>query len=339
VRDPDRETGIARMTHIRPGTAADRPAMLAIINDAAQAYRGVIPPDRWREPYMPRDELEQEIAAGVVFWVAEQDGRLAGVMGIQDKGDVALVRHAYVAPALQRSGVGTKLLRHVEGLAGKPVLLGTWAAASWAIGFYRRNGYTVVAGDEKDRLLRTYWSIPPRQVETSVVMADARWSEAKRATARGDAGRRQDAHDAKIVAISVGGPREVTWRGRKVQTSIFKTPVPHRVRVARDNVEGDRQSDLSVHGGAEKAVYAYPAEHYGFWRRELPGEALPWGSFGENVTTEGLLEHDVFVGDRLRIGTAELVVTQPRMPCYKLARRIGRADIVKRFRESGRSGF
>src|SRR4029077_2316319 len=125
---------------------------LAIVNDAAQAYRGVIPADRWREPYMPPEELEKEIADGVVFWVAEEDGRLSGVMGIQDKGEVALVRHAYVAPAMQRNGVGTALLRHVQGLADKPVLIGTWAAASWAIEFYRRNGFSVVAESDKDRL-------------------------------------------------------------------------------------------------------------------------------------------------------------------------------------------
>ena len=151
------------------------PAILAIVNDAAQAYRGVIPADRWHEPYMPPDDLEKEISGGVVFWVAEEEGRLLGVMGIQDKGDVALVRHAYVAPATQGKGVGTTLLRHVGGLADKPILIGTWAAASWAIEFYERNGFTVVPGSEKDRLLRTYWSIPARQIETSVVLADGRW--------------------------------------------------------------------------------------------------------------------------------------------------------------------
>lgn len=149
--------------------------MLAIVNEAAQAYRGVIPADRWHEPYMPADELANEIAAGVVFWIAEEDGRVLGVMGIQDKGDVALVRHAYVVPLQQRSGVGTKLLRHVESLAGKPVLIGTWAAASWAIAFYRRNGFRVVSTENKDRLLRKYWSIPARQIETSVVLANGQW--------------------------------------------------------------------------------------------------------------------------------------------------------------------
>jgi len=131
----------------------------------------------------------------------------------------------------------------------------------------------------------------------------------------------------------------VKWRGRSVETSIFKTPVSRRVRVARDNIEGDRQSDLSVHGGPEKAVYAYPAEHYGFWRRELPDMDLEWGAFGENFTTEGLLEDEVWIGDRYRVGTAELVVTQPRMPCYKLGIRFGDAGMVKRFLQSRRSGF
>jgi N-acetylglutamate synthase-like GNAT family acetyltransferase len=160
---------------IRQSLESDRPAILAIVNDAAQAYRGVIPADRWHEPYMPADELDREISAGVVFWLAEEQGRLLGVMGIQDKGDVALVRHAYTAPTLQRSGVGTTLLRHVRGLVEKPVLIGTWASASWAIGFYQRNGFTVLPNDDKDRVLRKYWSIPERQIETSVVLADGRW--------------------------------------------------------------------------------------------------------------------------------------------------------------------
>jgi MOSC domain-containing protein YiiM len=143
----------------------------------------------------------------------------------------------------------------------------------------------------------------------------------------------------KLVSISVGKPQELQWRGRSVRTSIFKTPVSGRVRVARDNLEGDEQSDLSVHGGKEKAVYAYPAEHYAFWHRELPDRELPWGSFGENFTTEGMLEDEVCIGDRFRVGTAEFVVTQPRMPCYKLGVRFDRPDVVKRFHKSGRSGF
>ena len=167
----------------RASEASDVPEILAIVNSAAQAYRGVIPSDRWHEPYMPQDELEREIAHGVTFWVAEEDGRVAGVIGIQDKGPVALVRHAYVAPTTQRAGVGTRLLRHVEGLVDKPILIGTWADAAWAIAFYQRNGFTVVDEQEKDRLLRTYWSIPERQIATSVVLADRRWMDTHRAGA------------------------------------------------------------------------------------------------------------------------------------------------------------
>jgi N-acetylglutamate synthase-like GNAT family acetyltransferase len=162
---------------IRESREDELSAMLAIINAAALAYKGVIPTDRWHEPYMPRDELVQEIAAGIRFWVAEESGRLAGVMGIQDKGEVALVRHAYVAPAAQRKGVGASLLKHVQGLAGKPILIGTWRDATWAIDFYRRNGFTLVTDRDKDVLLRRFWSIPARQIETSVVLADRRWME------------------------------------------------------------------------------------------------------------------------------------------------------------------
>jgi N-acetylglutamate synthase-like GNAT family acetyltransferase len=167
------------MVLIRRSAETDLATILSIINDAAQAYRGVIPADRWHEPYMPADELAKEMADGVVFWVAEEEGRLLGVMGIQDKGDVALVRHAYVVPTVQRTGLGARLLRHVEGLTDKPILIGTWAGASWAIEFYRRNGFAVVSNADKDRLLRTYWSIPARQVETSVVLADGRWMAAQ----------------------------------------------------------------------------------------------------------------------------------------------------------------
>ena len=142
----------------------------------------------------------------------------------------------------------------------------------------------------------------------------------------------------KVVALSVGRPREVEWRGNTVLTSIFKTPVDRRLRVNTINFEGDEQSDLTVHGGLDKAVYAYPSEHYEFWRGELPGEDLPWGVFGENLTTEGLRE-DVRIGDRFRIGSAEFIVTQPRLPCFKLGIRFRRPDILKRFLQSGRTGF
>jgi MOSC domain-containing protein YiiM len=143
----------------------------------------------------------------------------------------------------------------------------------------------------------------------------------------------------RLVCVSVGRPREVEWDGERVLTSIFKEPVTGRVRVGTLNIAGDEQSDLEVHGGTDKAVYAYPSEHYAYWRKELPGIELPWGAFGENLTTEGLLEDRVHIGDRLRAGSAEFVVTQPRMPCYKLAIRFGRPDIVKRFMKSGRTGF
>jgi MOSC domain-containing protein YiiM len=143
----------------------------------------------------------------------------------------------------------------------------------------------------------------------------------------------------RLISINVGRPREVEWHGKVVRTSIFKEPVAGSVQVGRLNLDGDEQSDLSVHGGAEKAVYAYPSEHYSYWRDELPGVELPWGAFGENLTTEGLSEESLRIGDRLSIGSGEFLVTQPRLPCFKLAIRFGRPDIVKRFLRSGRTGF
>jgi N-acetylglutamate synthase-like GNAT family acetyltransferase len=160
---------------MRQSVEEDFEIILAIVNDASRAYRGVIPQDRWHDPYMRRDQLQEEIANGVVFWVAEESGTVLGVMGIQDKGDVTLVRHAYVAPTTQRAGVGTALLRHIEKLSTKPILIGTWANALWAIAFYQRNGFALISERQKDELLRKYWSIPVRQVETSVVLADPRW--------------------------------------------------------------------------------------------------------------------------------------------------------------------
>lgn len=142
----------------------------------------------------------------------------------------------------------------------------------------------------------------------------------------------------KLVSVNVGLPKEVDWNGKTATTSIWKAPVSGSVRVAALNLQGDRQADLAVHGGKDKAVYVYPSEHYGYWRGELPGVELPWGAFGENFTTEGLTE-EFRIGDRLSIGTAEFAVTQPRMPCYKLAIRFGRPDMVKRFMRSGRTGF
>lgn len=160
---------------IRRCTEADFEAIYAIVNQAAQAYRGVIPPDRWHDPYMPREELSREIAAGVIFSGFERDGVLEGVMGLQPVKDVALIRHAYVRPEAQRSGVGGGLLAALRAETARPILIGTWAAAAWAVRFYRKHGFTLVEGDAKNELLRTYWNVPPRQIETSVVLADDRW--------------------------------------------------------------------------------------------------------------------------------------------------------------------
>jgi MOSC domain-containing protein YiiM len=139
--------------------------------------------------------------------------------------------------------------------------------------------------------------------------------------------------------VNVGLPRAIEWQGRRVRSSIFKAPVTGTVRVGPVNLEGDRQADLTVHGGVIKAVYAYPAEHYGFWLEQLAVTDLPWGAFGENLSIEGLLETKVRIGDHLTIGTAEFAVTQPRMPCFKLGMRHGRPDLVKRFEQAGRPGF
>ncbi|MEO6725926.1 MAG: MOSC domain-containing protein [Blastocatellia bacterium] len=143
----------------------------------------------------------------------------------------------------------------------------------------------------------------------------------------------------KLISVNVGLPSEIVWKDQVVETGIFKEPVAGRVKVGRLNIDGDRQADLTVHGGADKAIYVYPSEHYEFWRGELPQVDLPWAAFGENLTTEGLLEDQVNIGDRFRIGTIEVMVTQPRMPCYKLAAKFARDDIIKRFLASRRSGF
>jgi MOSC domain-containing protein YiiM len=143
----------------------------------------------------------------------------------------------------------------------------------------------------------------------------------------------------KILSVNVGVPRQVTWQGKLVTTGIFKEPVQGRVMLRKLNLHGDQQADLTVHGGVSKAVYLYPSEHYGYWRTEFPGMDLPWGMFGENFTTEGLLEKGVYIGDRFRIGETEVMVTEPRMPCYKLGIKFGRADIIKRFLASRRTGF
>ena len=160
------------MTHIRPCRDDERPAILAIVNAAAEAYRGVIPADRWHEPYMPAAELDAEMAAGVAFWGCEADGALVGVMGIQDVGEVDLIRHAYVLPERQGQGIGGALLRHLRGQSDRRMLVGTWADAEWAIGFYRRHGFRLCAPAQTRALLNAHWTIPDRQIETSVVLAD-----------------------------------------------------------------------------------------------------------------------------------------------------------------------
>jgi N-acetylglutamate synthase-like GNAT family acetyltransferase len=156
---------------IRRCTESDFETIYEIVNDAAQAYQGVIPADRWHEPYMQREELRHEIEAGVRFWGWEEGGELAGVMGIQDVADVTLIRHAYTRSALRGRGIGGKLLDQLATPTDRPLLVGTWAAATWAIRFYERHGFRCVSAQEKERLLRTYWSIPERQIETSVVLA------------------------------------------------------------------------------------------------------------------------------------------------------------------------
>jgi len=160
------------MVEIRRCRGAERDAILAIVNAAAEAYRGVIPDDCWHEPYMPARELDDEIAAGVAFWGAEHDGVLVGVMGIQPVRDVDLIRHAYVLPEHQRRGIGAALLSHLRGISTRRMLIGTWAAADWAVRFYQHHGFELVPPAQKTGLLKTYWTVPDRQIETSVVLAN-----------------------------------------------------------------------------------------------------------------------------------------------------------------------
>jgi GNAT superfamily N-acetyltransferase len=162
---------------IRKCDDTDFETIYEIINDGAQAYKGVIPADRLKEPYMDRDELRHEIEADVEFWGYEEAGELLGVMGIQHVLDVTLIRHAYVRTARQKKGIGGKLLLHLRTMTSRPILIGTWAAASWAIRFYENHGFRVVTVEEKNRLLKKYWSIPDRQIETSVVLAEENWSD------------------------------------------------------------------------------------------------------------------------------------------------------------------
>jgi N-acetylglutamate synthase-like GNAT family acetyltransferase len=160
---------------IRRCTEGDFDTIYTIINDAAMAYKGVIPADRWHEPYLSKEELRREIDAGVIFWGYTENGELVGVMGIQNVQDVTLFRHAYVRTAMRNRGIGEKLLSFLYGQTSRPVLIGTWAVADWAIRFYENHGFRLVSADEKNRLLRKYWSIPERQTEMSAVLADQKW--------------------------------------------------------------------------------------------------------------------------------------------------------------------
>ncbi len=162
---------------IRECDHSDFETIYEIINEAAQAYRNIIPADRWKEPYMPRDELRHEIDAGVQFCGYEEQGELVGVMGMQHIQDVTLIRHSYVLTAKQNQGIGGKLLAHLREMTSRPILVGTWADATWAVRFYEKHGFRLVSQGEKDRLLKKYWSIPDRQIETSVVLAEESWSD------------------------------------------------------------------------------------------------------------------------------------------------------------------
>jgi GNAT superfamily N-acetyltransferase len=166
------------MNNVRPGRRDDRPVIAEIINAAAEAYRGVIPDDRWHDPYMSSQELDAEIAAGVVFWVVESGASVIGVMGIQTVRDVDLIRHAYVRPGNQRHGVGAALITHLQSLTSRRMLVGTWAVATWAVRFYERHGFVLVSTDQKNALLRSYWTIPDRQIEASVVLANPDYGQA-----------------------------------------------------------------------------------------------------------------------------------------------------------------
>ncbi len=165
---------------IRQCNDRDFEIIYSIINDAARVYKGVIPEDRWKEPYMSKDELQHQINEDVVFWGYEEDGELIGVMGIQHLQDVSLIRHAYVRPGRQNQGIGQELLVELCRQTDRPTLIGTWANAVWAIQFYEKNGFKIVSQQEKNRLLEKYWSIPARQVETSVVLADRKWFDLRR---------------------------------------------------------------------------------------------------------------------------------------------------------------
>ena len=206
---------------IRRCEEKDFEAIYAIINEAAQAYRGVIPGDRWHEPYMGREELAGQMGEGVEFWGYEIGGELVVVMGIQDVGEVTLIRHAYVRTAKRRGGIGGRLLRHLRGLRDKPVLIGTWADAAWAVRFYEKHGFKMVSHEEKDRLLKKYWRIPERQVATSVVLGDGTWLDRAGSGGKDRAMERLAVVERDEFAKLVGVEVVERWPGRaKVRMKI-----------------------------------------------------------------------------------------------------------------------
>ena len=232
-------------TSIRVCDDRDRATILEIINAAAIAYRGVIPADRWHEPYMSVAELDAELATGVIFHGVDDDGQLRGVMGIQDVGDVQLIRHAYVSPAGQRRGIGGALLEHLTQNSTRPVLVGTWAAAQWAVAFYLRHGFEQVSDDDKTRLLRRYWTVPERQIETSVVL-------------RLDLRRRPLSSETGQVTVRVARPQDspaIFGLARALAASF----VPDQASFAQvfETLLSDPQADLLVAHHAEAAPIGY----------------------------------------------------------------------------------
>ncbi len=279
----------------RPCRDDEREEILAIVNAAAEAYRGVIPADRWHDPYMSAAELDAEIGAGVRFWgIAEDDG-LIGAMGIQTVDDVELIRHAYVRPDRQRRGVGAALLHHLLEAADRPVLVGTWATAEWAVDFYRRHGFKLATPDRSVELLRRYWAIPERQIETSVVLElrPARVAAVARGSSHGP-GKALDQRIRLVAGIGVEGD---VHAGETVK---------HRSRVRRDPTQPNLRQVHLIHSELHDEL------------RERGFEVGP-GEMGENVTTAGIDLLGLPRGTRLRLGGEAVVeVTGLRNPCVQL---------------------
>jgi GNAT superfamily N-acetyltransferase len=279
----------------RPCRDDEREEILAIVNAAAEAYRGVIPADRWQAPYMPAAELDGEIAAGVRFWGYEEGGELIGAMGIQRVDDVELIRHAYVRPDRQRRGVGAALLSHLRKISDGPVLVGTWADARWAVDFYRRHGFVLASPERSARLLRRYWAIPDRQVETSVVLElrPARVAAVARGSSHGP-GKELGQSIRLVAGIGVEGD---VHAGETVK---------HRSRVRRDPAQPNLRQVHLIHSELHDEL------------RERGFDVGP-GEMGENVTTAGIDLLGLARGTRLRLGgEAVIEVTGLRNPCTQL---------------------